>query len=351
MVSTVNAYAHVNIKSLKNNKIILNAPQLNLKTEGLIDYKNGKLDIKIESQLLLLKCAVEVSLRYANAIGKTLSGIEVTTHNDDAFSYKLTNNKITKSGLGSSAAITVAAVKGVLKIYGFEDNEVIHKLAQVAHALATGKVGSGFDIAAATYGSIVYVRYSPEIVKSFPVEYTNLQLLELINKKWDYKIEKFLLPKQFRIVFATFINEAMITTKAVGSVSEFKLKNNKLYKKLITELNLENEKAINALSNFDSHRFLDAFDKGRVLLKKLGSYSNIDIEPDDCTELIEESKKNGAFACRLPGAGGKDAIAALCLNEKDEMQLRDFWSSKKNLQVFEIELESFGNKKEVASKL
>ena len=227
-----------------------------------------------------------------------------------------------------------------MRVYGVnDDDDTVHKLAQTAHALATGKVGSGFDIAAATYGSVVYVRYSPDIVKELPAEYTNEQLLELINRKWDYTAEKFSLPESFRIVFANFVGEAMITTKAVGSVSAFKAKDLATYNSLIGEMNDENTKAIEELRNFvqsNASKFTDAFNKGRALLKRLGELSNVGIEPDDCTELIEQSNRNGALVCKLPGAGGKDAIAAICLGEENEARLRKFWSLRKELHVLDI---------------
>ena len=39
--------------------------------------------------------------------------------------------------------------------------ELIHNLAQYAHSLAQGKVGSGFDVSSAMYGSHIYTRFDP----------------------------------------------------------------------------------------------------------------------------------------------------------------------------------------------
>ncbi len=340
MVSAVNAYVTVRVKSTSGNTILLDAPQLGLKAEGTIDIGTGKLNLKPPAPLLLLKTAAEVSLRYACANGRIPQGMQITTHNDDAFSYMITKGKIAKSGLGSSAALTVAAVRSVLKAYGVKnDNDTVHKLAQTAHALATGKVGSGFDIASASYGSILYTRYSPELVKALPSEYTNEQLLALIGKEWDYSAEKVSLPKEFRIVFANFVGESMITAKAIGSVSDFKAKNPKEYGALIKKINAENEKTINALREFSketSRTFVESFNRARILTKQLGILSNVGIEPDDCTALIEESNRIGAFVTKLPGGGGKDAIAAICRSEEDEKKLRGFWSSRKDLKIIDL---------------
>ena len=41
------------------------------------------------------------------------------------------------------------------------DPALVHNLAQYVHSKAQGKVGSGFDVSAAVYGSHVYNRFSP----------------------------------------------------------------------------------------------------------------------------------------------------------------------------------------------
>ena len=43
---------------------------------------------------------------------------------------------------------------------------LIHNVAQYAHSQAQGKVGSGFDVSSAIWGSQVYTRFSPECLSS-----------------------------------------------------------------------------------------------------------------------------------------------------------------------------------------
>lgn len=45
--------------------------------------------------------------------------------------------------------------------------ELIHNLAQYAHSLAQGKVGSGFDVSSAVHGSHEYVRFDPSCFGDF----------------------------------------------------------------------------------------------------------------------------------------------------------------------------------------
>jgi phosphomevalonate kinase len=84
------------------------------------------------------------------------------------------NTQVVKTGMGSSAALTTSLVGGLLGWFKViqldaksdkyvEDRRVLHNLAQLAHAVAQGKIGSGFDVAAAVYGTQTYKRFSPEV--------------------------------------------------------------------------------------------------------------------------------------------------------------------------------------------
>ena len=42
----------------------------------------------------------------------------------------------------------------------------VHNLAQICHTVAKGKVGSGFDVSAAVYGTHVYARFDPALIRA-----------------------------------------------------------------------------------------------------------------------------------------------------------------------------------------
>lgn len=46
-----------------------------------------------------------------------------------------------------------------------QDRRLAHNLAQFVHCLAQGKIGSGFDVAAAVFGSHLYTRFNPDVIK------------------------------------------------------------------------------------------------------------------------------------------------------------------------------------------
>lgn len=75
---------------------------------------------------------------------------------------------VNKTGLGSSAAM-VTSLTAALFLHLTNDTSpspstlaLIHNLAQYVHSLAQGKVGSGFDVSAAMYGSQRYTRFPVE---------------------------------------------------------------------------------------------------------------------------------------------------------------------------------------------
>ena len=47
-----------------------------------------------------------------------------------------------------------------------DDRRLAHNLAQFAHCVAQGKVGSGFDVSAAVFGSHVYTRFDPAVIQN-----------------------------------------------------------------------------------------------------------------------------------------------------------------------------------------
>ena len=84
-------------------------------------------------------------------------------------------------GLWLSAAMTTAVVAALLNYLGvvnlssysgaqhLENLDVMHIISQMAHCMAQGKVGSGFDVSSAVYGSHHYVRFSPKVISSAQV--------------------------------------------------------------------------------------------------------------------------------------------------------------------------------------
>lgn len=111
----------------------------------------------------------------------TLPPFASITFNSEESSGENCKPEVAKTGLGSSAAMTSAVVAALLHYLGVvdlalvkdaADLDVVHMIAQTAHCIAQGKVGSGFDVSSAVYGSHRYVRFSPEVISSAQVSFS-----------------------------------------------------------------------------------------------------------------------------------------------------------------------------------
>ncbi|MFH0713568.1 MAG: hypothetical protein V1722_03420 [Candidatus Micrarchaeota archaeon] len=345
-VTSVEARVYAKATELPFPNVEIISQQLQINESG--KFANGKITIADE-RAKFVKNAIENTLNYLSIVlskskngSSRLKGVKLETYSDEAFSVEGA-----KSGLGSSAAVTVATVAAVLALHDvdFENSagkEVVHKLAQFAHCTSQGKVGSGFDVAAGTFGAIEYSRFSPELI--------SVGASDVVNQNWDYFVKPMQLPRVFTAVIANIPNTSTSTTKMMAGIKPFKEKHLDEYNALFAKLNEHNKTVLNALRALTKgteslQEFRIAFDASRSLVKKLGEKSGVEIESNAFSELIEDSKQHGAFVALLPGAGGGDAIAALCLSARDASRLKSFWNSR-GLQVLNISTSDKGVKLE-----
>ena len=124
--------------------------------------------------------------------------------------------EMAKTGLGSSATLVTSLVAALLQAFGAielpaagaaagaaapaADLARLHALAQLCHCAAQGKVGSGFDVCCAVFGSQRYCRFSPEVLKQplgapagcAPVDFLRDRCVE--GAWWDQRADPFRLP-------------------------------------------------------------------------------------------------------------------------------------------------------------
>jgi phosphomevalonate kinase len=80
--------------------------------------------------------------------------------------YSVPKDPSKKTGLGSSAALTVSLLAACLQYLGLPTSDgesyskEFHCHCQLLNAFLQNKVGSGFDIAASIYGSQLFRRFS-----------------------------------------------------------------------------------------------------------------------------------------------------------------------------------------------
>ncbi|EEQ83228.1 phosphomevalonate kinase [Blastomyces dermatitidis ER-3] len=279
-----------------------------------------------------------------------------------------------KTGLGSSAALVTALVSAMVIHRTVQPEELptvrdkLHNLAQAAHCAAQGKVGSGFDVGAAVYGSCLYRRFSPAVLGSLgdvgspQFEERLFAVVEDLNTEhpWDTECVDFgtKLPRGMQMVLCD-VDCGSQTPGMVKKVLQWREENREEANALWAELQQNNEKLrlllkdllyhtnstsrtttavssspssasagnstnISSINdddddddddndgnNFDAVSRL--ISRSRALLRTMTQKSAVPIEPRVQTELLDRlsAEVEGVIGGVVPGAGGYDAIALL----------------------------------------
>lgn len=262
-----------------------------------------------------------------------------------------------KTGLGSSAALVTAFTGAVLSHYlsksqidisSTEGSSRLHNLAQAAHCAAQGKVGSGFDVAAAVYGTCVYRRFSPSILSGLgepgSVGFSSRvqQIVENTDssKKWDTEIIKG--GAQIPVGMSLIMCDVDCGSETVGMVKkvlEWHKDDPSGAKLLWDALQKENETLATRLASGSVEELTSSFETVRNHIRDMGTRSGVPIEPEEQTTLLDAltSKVDGVCGGVVPGAGGYDAIVLLVRDDEHTMSsIKSFlvdWSTSKSSQV------------------
>jgi isopentenyl-diphosphate delta-isomerase, type 2 len=237
-----------------------------------------------------------------------------------------------KYGLGSSAAVTVAAVRALCKWYGLTlTTPELCKLAIIASSLVK-KSGSGGDVAASTYGGwVMYRAYNREWLEAEieMIESGDSSLHKLLRKKWPrFEVKRLKVGAGLRLLVGWTGNPAS-SAELVGSVKagvkagDLTAHNPaktsaKAYAKTYEDFCVQSEKCVqkiaNALENGDIDALLSGFARNRELLKDLGEITGTLIETPKLTRLIEVANDAG-LPSKTSGAGGGDCGIAIARAE------------------------------------
>ncbi|KAN0022338.1 hypothetical protein ACTFIU_004518 [Dictyostelium citrinum] len=314
--------------------------------------------------------------------------------------------ELQKTGLGSSAALVSSLTASLLSFFGAidleskndqqqlqKDKTVLHNLAQVAHCIAQGKIGSGFDISSAVFGSQVYRRFSPELINDILKLYdsklypNSKELLKCISEtEWDNKHLDMGLPRGLHLLLAD-VSIGSNTPVMVKKILEWRKNDPTVANSIWNQLDIENTNVkhcfikLNQLSkenqsqydkflsqfgnlsqsnwessivnnndnnnNEDSILFnnigktlitiRESFLKIRSLMREMGKIADVPLEPIEQTELADHTMSiNGCIAAGVPGAGGFDALFAIVITNQDE--IKNSWMNWKKCQVLPLVL-------------
>ncbi|KAG5797737.1 hypothetical protein H9Q69_003258 [Fusarium xylarioides] len=267
--------------------------------------------------------------------------------------FPVTLGDANKTGLGSSAALVTSLTAALLAHYLPEDffniqsdqgKRTLHNLAQAAHCAAQGKVGSGFDVATAVYGSCRYRRFSPETLSSIPESGAAGFADALVNlvdgeSAWDVEVLKdaVIMPKGV-VLRMCDVDCGSKTVGMVKKVLKWRSSNPEESKKLWDELQKRNEQLVATLNAGDVENLPGKITAVREMIRQMGSASDVPIEPESQTELLDAlSTVEGVYGGVVPGAGGYDALALLMKDDEETKQrveeFLDKWAKEKGTKV------------------
>lgn len=265
--------------------------------------------------------------------------------------FKVPLHEANKTGLGSSAALVTALTAATLAYYlrpnifslASENGRTrLHNLAQAAHCSAQGKVGSGFDVAAAAYGSCIYRRFSPKILEEigepgasgFSTRLRAVTDDTSSNQKWDASIDAAaaIVPKGLLLVMCD-VDCGSETVGMVKKVLNWRKERPEEATQLWTNLQRANEDLGQRLRSIASSPTSSEISSLRAiiltirsLIRQMSVKAGVPIEPPAQTALIDAcSDLPGIIGGTVPGAGGYDAVALL-VEDKEEVlsRLNDF---------------------------
>ena len=205
-------------------------------------------------------------------------------------------------------------------------------MAQAAHCAAQGKVGSGFDVASAVYGSCLYRRFSPSILSSSADPLTPgfaTSLKHLVNEtgegrsekgsQWDTEIyrDAVKVPKGLRLVMCD-VSCGSQTPGMVRKVLAWRKEKPQEADAIWSDLHASNEglalelKALAEDPSLGLERLRQVFRRIREGIRLMSEKSSVPIEPPPQTKLLDACEKvRGVVGGVVPGAGGYDAISLL----------------------------------------
>ncbi|MCI1649431.1 type 2 isopentenyl-diphosphate Delta-isomerase [Bifidobacterium tibiigranuli] len=263
-----------------------------------------------------IQCVEE--LARAAGIGLRVFDIDVTSDLDDVSGRKY--------GLGSSAAVTVAAMRALLRFYGLESAFEPLEQYKMAFAIAcrAGNVGSGGDLAASLFGGCI--RFCSPDRDWVGQRLDDTALPELIRMSWpDLSVTRLpvfgsdsvtVSPAALRLLVG-WTGKPASTADLVTNVQHHSTdERERRYREFLEHSDRCVDALCEALAQSDMAAVREHIAQARELLHGLSSLTGTLIETPRLTALVETAIAHGA-AAKSSGAGGGDCGIAIIGVESD----------------------------------
>lgn len=227
-----------------------------------------------------------------------------------------------KFGLGSSAAVTVATVKAILRFYGVDfTNELVYKLSAISHYSVQGN-GSAGDIAASVYGGwLAYQTFDKAWLKS---EIAHKSLSEVVNEAWPgLKIQILNPPENMKLIIG-WSQKPASTSQLVDETNANKCSVRVKYARFLDDSKKCVLQMINGFETGDIQLIQAKIRENRKILQNFAKMNHIAIEIPRLTSLIELAESLGG-AAKTSGAGNGDCGIVIADQDTDIEALENEW--------------------------
>ena len=231
-----------------------------------------------------------------------------------------------KYGLGSSGAVTVATIRALLFLYGFEvlDPQIIYKLSAIALTMMDSQ-GSFGDLAANVLGGWVYYQ-SPDRQWLKEQVKQGTPIKQLLTTQWPYLEIASLPPVDDLEVMIGWTKTPASTPYYVQSLKEHIEINPTYYTQFIKDAKESVLRLKEGFLTQNIPQIQEEVMNYRHLLLHLGNQYQLNIETKTLSQLIEISQAN-QYSAKSSGAGGGDCGIAVgsSKNKGNSQRLKGQW--------------------------
>ena len=278
----------------------------------------------------LVEEAILVAEQYVRESGKTtdaLYSLSITSELDDA-------KRGIKYGLGSSGAVVVATIQAVLDFYETPRTPLLVYKLSVLTNLRLSQRGSFGDIAASSFGGMVYYT-SPD--RSDLLEQLQSDSMKAIcDADWkDLTIER--LPEIPNFTLLVGWTGQVAITDSLIQATEKKRKvetDSAFYKEFLAKSHAIVQDLQNAWKNKDIKALQEGIRANRALLNEFAREMQLEIETPALQTLCNLAEQLGACA-KTSGAGGGDCGICFTQKELQRQQIENQWA-KDQIQVLPL---------------
>ena len=288
--------------------------------------------IKADHPYKLVEEAILVAEQYVRETGKptnALYSLSITSELDDA-------KRGIKYGLGSSGAVVVATIKAVLDFYKTPRTPLLVYQLSVLTNLRLSQRGSFGDIAASSFGGLVY--YTSPDRSDLLEQLQSKTIKNICDAVWkDLTIEP--LPEIPNFTLLVGWTGQVAITDSLIQATEKKRKvatDSAFYKKFLKKSHAIVQGLQSAWNKQDIPALQEGIRANRALLNEFAQVMQLEIETPALQTLCDLAEQVGACA-KTSGAGGGDCGICFTQNEHQRQTIENQWAQAQ-IQVLPLNI-------------